>query len=108
MSYDKMRKGKKVTDHTRARQCHYCNNFFIKSAEKMQKHLSCCAGKAGFTFSFDNGKNNHRKRSLFDAKMYVVSYCMILAFHPEHTITRLVIFRSYDQNPNPLISLTHF
>ena len=55
-SYDKMRKGKKVTDHTRARQCHYFNNFFIKSAEKMQKHLSCCVGKAGFTFSFDNGK----------------------------------------------------
>ena len=49
-SYDKMRKGKKVTDHTRARQCHYCNNFFIKSAEKMQKHLSCCAGKAGKPF----------------------------------------------------------
>ena len=22
----------------------------------MQKHLSVCAGKAGFTFSFDNGK----------------------------------------------------
>ena len=55
-SYDKMRKRKKVTDHTRARQSHYCNNFFIKSAEKMQRHLSCCAGKAGFTFSFDNEK----------------------------------------------------
>ena len=27
-SYERMRKGKKVTDHTRARQCHYCNNFF--------------------------------------------------------------------------------
>ena len=55
-SYEKMRKGKKVTDHTKARQCHYCNNYFVKSSEKMEKNLSCCAGKAGFTFSFDNGK----------------------------------------------------
>ena len=33
---------------------------------------------------------------------------MIVAFHPELKIPRLVIFRSYDQNPNALISLTHF
>ena len=130
-SYETMRKGKKVTDHTRARQCHYCNNYFVKSSEKMEKHLSCCAGKARFTFSFDNGKiidyQDHYKNLadlpytvyydfeattgsvvFFDAKMYVVSYCMIVAFHPELKIRRLVIFRSYDQNPNALISLTHF
>ena len=133
-----MRKGKKVTDHTKVRQCHYCNNCFVKSLEKMEKHLSCCAGKAGFSFLFDNGKiiknykkslhyKNHYKNLddlpftvyydfekttgsvvFFDAKMYVVSYCMIIAFHPELKIPRLVIFRSYDQNPNALISLTHF
>ena len=97
----------------------------------MQKHLSCCAGKAGFTFLFDNGKiidyQDHFKNLgdlpfavyydfqtttgsvvFFDAKMYVVSYCMIAAFHPELKIPRLAIFRSYDQNPNALISLTHF
>ena len=33
---------------------------------------------------------------------------MVVAFHPEIKIPRLVIFRSYDQNPNSLISLTHF
>ena len=53
---DKLRKGKKETEDNKARQCHYCNNFFVKSAEKMGKKLSCCAGKAGFTYSFDNGK----------------------------------------------------
>ena len=106
-----MRKGKKVTNHTRARQCHYCNNFFIKSTEKMQKHLSRCAGKTGFTFSFDNVKiidyQDHYKNLgdlpfdvyydfettagsavFFDAKMYVVSYCMIVAFHPELKIPK--------------------
>ena len=72
----------------------------------MQKHMSCCAGKAGFTFSFDNGKiidyqDNYKHLGdvpfsiyfdfetttgsvvFFDAKMFVVSYCMVVAFHPE-------------------------
>ena len=34
------------------RQC----NFFAKSDKRMKEFLSCCAGKAGFTFPFDNGK----------------------------------------------------
>ena len=97
----------------------------------MQKHLSVCSGKAGFTYSFDNGKildyQSHYKNLadlpfsvyydfetttgsvvFFDAKMYVVSYCILAAFQPELNIPRLVIFRSYDQNPNELTSLTHF
>ena len=43
-------------DHSGARQCHYCNNYFIKNEEKMKKYLSTCSAKAGFTFAFDNGK----------------------------------------------------
>ena len=38
------------------RQCHYCSIFFVKSDKKMKEHLACCSSKAGFTFSFDNGK----------------------------------------------------
>ena len=30
--------------------------FFVKSEKNMKEHLSCCSGKAGFTFSFDNRK----------------------------------------------------
>ena len=52
----KIRKRKNHMDFCGARQCHYYNNYFVKSAEKMQKHLSGCAGKAEFTFSFNNGK----------------------------------------------------
>ena len=93
---EKIRKGQKHMDFCGTRQCHYCNNYFVKSAEKMQKHLSCCAGKAGFTFSFDNGKiidyqDNYKHLGdvpfsiyfdfetttgsvvFFDAKMFVVS-----------------------------------
>ena len=53
---EKSRKGGSVLNHTHAKQCHYCNNYFVKSDGKMKKHLACCSGKAGFTFSFDNGK----------------------------------------------------
>ena len=51
---EKSRKCGNVLNHTDVKQCHYCNNYFIKSDEKMKKHLSICSGKAGFTFSFDN------------------------------------------------------
>ena len=44
----------------------------------------------------------------FDAKMYVVSYCMVIAFHPELDIPRICIFRSYDQHTDQLTSLSHF
>ena len=53
---DKFRKGQKYFNTQKVRQCHYCNNYFVKSFEKLQKHISCCSGKAGFEFSFDNGK----------------------------------------------------
>ena len=44
----------------------------------------------------------------FDSQMFVVSYCMVVAFHPDLKIPRLVIFRSYDQNSSTLTSLSHF
>ena len=30
--------------------------FLLKLKKKWKKHLLCCSGKAGFTFSFNNGK----------------------------------------------------
>ena len=44
----------------------------------------------------------------FDAEMYVISYCMVVTFHPEVNIPRLVIFRCYDQTLDELQSITHF
>ena len=104
--------------------CHYCNNYFVKSDKKMKRHLPCCSGKAGFTF-YRLSRPQRNSGDLpfavcydfetttdsvvfFDGKVYVVSYCMAVAFHPDLKIPRLVIFRNCDQNPNALISLTHF
>ena len=47
---------KKGVNSTAAKKCPYCNNFFLKSREKMKKHISSCAGQSGFNFVFDNGK----------------------------------------------------
>ena len=40
--------------------------------------------------------------------MYVVSYCIVAAFHPELKNPRLYIYRSYDQAINQLTSMVHF
>ena len=56
-SYDKFVKGnKKKVKCNDTRQCPYCNNFFMKTEKKMKEHITSCAGQAGFSFSFDNGK----------------------------------------------------
>ena len=44
----------------------------------------------------------------FDAKMYVVSYCMIIVLPPDLNLPRLYIYRSYDQSDEDLTSLHHF
>ena len=46
--------------------------------------------------------------TILKQKLYVVSYCIIIAFHPDLNIPRLIIYRSYDQNQNVLTSLSHF
>lgn len=129
--YEKMRMGGKINVSSTARQCPYRNNFFIKTAEKMEKHISCCSGQADSNFSFDNGKvidyqDNYKKIGdlplaiyydfetttgcvvFFDANIYVVSYCIIVAFHPDVDLPRLYIFRSYDQTREQLRILRQF
>ena len=44
----------------------------------------------------------------FDVKMYVVSYCIIVAFHPKLNLPRLFIYQSYDQTMNQRNCLVHF
>ena len=97
----------------------------------MKEHIDFCAGQAGFSYLFDNGniinyQDNFRKLGdlpfvvyydfetttgsvvFFDARMYVVSYCMIIAFHLDLNIPCLYIYRSYDQSDEDLTSLHHF
>ena len=128
---EKMRNNQKYMESRITRQCRYCNNYFVKSEKKMKEHLACCSGKAGFTFSFDNGNvidyRDHFSNLgdlpfaiyfdletttgnvvFFDAKMYVVSYNIVAAFHSDLSLPRINIFRSYDQSFSSLMSLAHF
>ena len=38
----------------------------------------------------------------------MVSYCMIIPFHPDLNLPRLYIYRSHDQSKEDLTSLHHF
>ena len=103
----------------------------MKTKKKMKEHIDSCAGQAGFSFSFDNDKiinyqDNFKKLGdlpfavyydfeittgsvvFFDAKMYVVSYCMIIVLPPDLNLPRLYIYGSYDQSDEDLTSLHHF
>lgn len=128
---EKFRRGSKYIDHTTARQCHYCNHYFVKSEEKMNYHMSVCAAKAGVTYSFDNAKiidyqDNYKfmgdvpftvyfdfetttgSVGFFDAKMYVVSYCMIVAFHRQLNFPKIAIYRGFYQNREEIYNMRHF
>ena len=128
---EKFRNGSKYICHTTARQSYYCNNYFVKSEEKMNQHISVYAAKVKITYSFDNAKiidyrDNYRYMDdvpftvyfdfetttgnavSFDTKMFIVSYCMIVSFNKLLSFPKIVIYRSFDQNPNEIENISHF
>ena len=113
------------------RQCHYCDNYFAKTDEKMKEHISVCSAKAGITYSFDNAliidfQDNYKHMGdlpfsiysdfetttgdavSFDSKMFVISYCMIMLFNSSLNFPKMVIYRSYQQSANELYDISHF
>ena len=116
---EKNRKGKQSFETQRVRQYHFCNNYFAKSFKKMQKRISVCSGQGGFQYSVDNGKiidyQDHYSKLgdvpfsvyydfetttgsavFFYAQIFVISYCIIIVFHPKLNFSRIVIYRSFD------------
>ena len=118
-----------VKSHT-VQQCPYLGNFFRKPQEAMSKQIRCCAGQSGYSYEFDNSIVNYQENfnkigdlpfaiyydfetttgsGLFhDAKMYIVSYCMVVAFHPDLKIPHIVFYRYFDQCFAEVESLQHF
>ena len=120
----------KISNRT-VKQCHYCDNFFAKTDEKMNQHISVCSAKQGITYSFDNAQiidyqDNYKYMGdlpfsvyfdfetttgdavFFHSKMYVVSYCMIVSFNKSLNFDKMVIFRSYQQTAVELYDISHF
>ena len=118
-----------IKSHT-VQQCPYCEIFFRKSQEAMSKHIKCCAGQSGYTYQFNDSIVNYQENfnkigdlpsaiyydfetttgsGIFrDAKMYIVSYCIVVAFHPDLKILHIIIYRSFDQSLAEVESLQHF
>ena len=95
----------------------------------MAAHVKVCAGQAGHSLIFDQSVVNYQENfnkisdvpfSIYydfetttgsaiytDAKMYVVSYCMIVAFNTELKMPPLIIYRASDQSLPELRSLDY-
>ena len=104
----------------RVYQCYYCNKFFINS-NKQERHSKNCSGIPGIAHNFNNQnlisyKDNFNVKGdvpfavYFDfettaptfnfadpqqKQMFVVSYVMIVAFHPKLDLDRIIIQRSF-------------
>ena len=105
----------------KVKQCHYYNDFFVHNPQKFERHLKQCSGKPGVIYNFTNQSlvlyedNFKTKGDLpfcvyfgFETtaptdicldpeqkKMFVVSYIMIVAFHPALNLERVIIYRSF-------------
>ena len=117
--------------HNTVRQCHYWENYFSKIKEAMKKHTKIFAAKVGIVYTFENGRIVYFQDSFkclrdvpftvsfdfvtttcdivfSDPKMFVVSYCQIYSFHSSLNLDKIVIFTSFQQNPEELYDLNHF
>ena len=127
-------KGKKGM--SRAHKCYqyyYCNKSFILETGR-KRHMENCSGRPGVVYNFNNQNlirfqyNFHTKGDVpfiiyFDfettaptgncldseqKKLFFVSYVMIVAFHPELKLDRIIIQRSFAHSTEQLTSLGYF
>ena len=110
-------------------ECYYCNKFFRGKA-KREHHLKVCSGKPGVVYNFcsqtltsfeDNfsSKGDLSFAIYFDfettsptdsewlnpedKKMFVMSYVMIVAFHPHFNFERILIQRGVSHTKEELL-----
>ena len=102
--------------HGTAFQCYYCSNCYGRK-DKFDRHLNCCLGKPGYVYNFNTQslvtfeenlkfKGDISLTAYIDVettaptdecldpeskKMFVVSYVIIFAFHPELDNDRVII-----------------
>ena len=102
--------------HSTAFQCNFCSNYYARN-NKFHRHIENCSGKSGYVYNFNIQslltfeENLKFKRDIplttyidFETtaptddcldpetkKMNVVSYVIILAFHPDLDMKRIII-----------------
>ena len=114
-------------------ECYYCSKFF-KSKPKRENHLKICSGKPGVVYNFcsrtiTSFEENYKLKGdtpfsiYFDfettaptdsefldpeqMEMYVVSYVMVVAFHPHFNFERILIQRSIHYDKKELSSIKY-
>ena len=124
----KIFKRKKI-ETLHAFECYSCSKFH-STKKAFEKHLVNCAQSASIVYKIDNKsliifednyqyfgdfsfvvyfdfETSTRSDVFLDKKMYVLTYCIIIAFHPKLDIERIVIFHSFQQNQDQLFDLSH-
>ena len=122
----------KILKHSCAFQCYYCSKFYTRKG-KLDVHMKNCTGKPGFIYNFQTRnlltfeENLKFKRDVpltayidFETtattddcldpesnKMNVVSYVIILAFHPKLNVPRIIIERSFGHSLQKLSQIDY-
>lgn len=115
----KGRNGEQKINHPTVRQCYYCQDFFAKSEENVEKHMKVRASQEGVLYTLENNKlvsfrDNFKllldvpftvyfdfetttgDATYSDPKMFVIN------------MDKIVIFRSFQQNHEEIYDLSHF
>ena len=113
-------------------QCYFCSKFWTRKT-KLATHMKNCTGKPGFVYNFQTRnlltyeENIKLKRDVplttyidFETtaptdccldpesnKMNVVSYVIILAFHPKLQLPRIIIERSFGHSLEKLCQIDY-
>ena len=129
--YNETTKWDKLTSSC-AFQCYFCGKFWTRQT-KLATHMKNCLGKPGFVYNFQTRnlltfeENIKFKRDVplttyidFETtaptdccldpesnKMNVVSYVIILAFHPKLQLPRIIIERSFGHSLEKLCQIDY-
>ena len=113
-------------------QCYFCGKFWTRQA-KLNNHMKNCVGKPGFVYNFQTRnlltfeENIKFKRDVplttyidFETtaptdccldpesnKMNVISYVIIIAFHPKLELPRIIIERSFGHSLEKLCQIDY-
>ena len=114
-------------------ECYYCNKFF-RQKNKKEHHLKVCSGKPGIVYNFcsqtlTSFEDNFSAKgdvpfSIYfdfettsptdsewldpeDKKMFVMSYVIIVAFHPHFNFERILVQRSLCHSKEELTSVNY-
>ena len=113
-------------------QCYFCGKFWIRK-QRLEIHMKNCTGKPGFVYNFQTRnlltfeENLKFKRDVplttyidFETtaptdcsldpesnKMNVISYVIILAFHPKLQLPRIIIERSFGHSLEKLCQIDY-